>query len=117
MLRLPNEAAINAACPVYLKMVQATKARQRGELDIAVQEELDQRGNPYLTVPVPPGVFANLIGLMWARINENFLTSGSLANLYLWGGVTRPCTRPSAFVLTWSSREVLWSVMPTLKKS
>jgi len=84
MLHLPNEAAVNATCPVYLKMAHATKARQRGELDISVQEELDRRGNPYLMVHVPPGVFAHHIGLMWAHINENSLTSGSLANLYLW---------------------------------
>lgn len=87
MLRLPNEAAVNAACPVYLKIAEASKSsKQRGELEIAVRAELLKRKNPYLKVLISQGVFTTFLSLMWERLDENSLTTGFLANLFLWGG-------------------------------
>ena len=68
MLRLPNEAAVIAACPVYQKIAQATKGKQRGELQGAIRQELVRRGNPYLKVPISPGVWTNFISLEWERL-------------------------------------------------
>ena len=75
MLRLGNEAELEAACPVYKAMAKTPKVSRMGVLQNAIDALLVTRKIKYLSVILDHGKFANFVSLSWHQSHGDSLIS------------------------------------------
>ena len=116
MLRLGNEAELEAACPVYKAMAKSPKVSRMGVLQNSIDALLVTRKIRYLSLIIDHGQFANFLSLSWHRAHEDSLITGFLGNVFLGGSWMQNISRTSRSKFSWYWRGIRQPHGPTLRR-